>query len=76
MLTADDDEHSREACVDLAHEVLIASWPTLAGWIHTHRGEEQRRRKLEAAAAEWVKHGRGPRGLLDAIELADTEAWQ
>ncbi|HEX7837238.1 MAG TPA: hypothetical protein VF469_07225, partial [Kofleriaceae bacterium] len=76
LLTADDDEHGREACVDLAHEVLIVSWPTLAGWIQAHRGEEQRRRQLEAAAADWVKHGRGPRGLLDAIELAEAEAWQ
>ena len=76
LLTADDDEHRGEACIDLAHEVLIASWPTLAGWIEMHRSEEQRRRQLESAAAEWVKHGRGPRGLLDAIELGDAEAWQ
>jgi len=76
LLTADEDDHGREACVDLAHEVLIAAWPTLAGWIQTHRGEEQRRRQLEASAAEWVEHGRGPRGLLDAIELAEAEAWQ
>jgi hypothetical protein len=76
LLTVDDDEHGQEACVDLAHEVLITSWPTLAGWIQTHRGDEQRRRQLEAAATEWAKHGRGPRGLLDAIELADAEAWQ
>ncbi|HEX7837192.1 MAG TPA: CHAT domain-containing protein, partial [Kofleriaceae bacterium] len=76
LLTADDDDHGREACVDLAHEVLIGSWPTLAGWIQTHRQEEQRRRQLEASAADWVKHGRGPRGLLDPIELAEAEAWQ
>jgi hypothetical protein len=76
LLTADDDEHGHEARIDLAHEVLIASWPTLAGWIQTHRGEEQRWRQLEAAAAEWVNHGRGPRGLLDAIELAEAETWQ
>jgi conflict system STAND superfamily ATPase len=26
LLTADDDAHGREACVDLAHEVLIPLW--------------------------------------------------
>ncbi|TMQ25773.1 MAG: hypothetical protein E6J90_05360 [Deltaproteobacteria bacterium] len=76
LLTADDDDLGREARVDLAHEVLIASWPTLAGWIQTHREEEQHRRQLEAAAAKWVEYGRGMRGLLDAIELADAEARQ
>src|SRR5262249_4703422 len=76
LLTAHDAQHRRESCVDLAHEVLIASWPTLAGWIQTHRGEEQRRRQLEAAAADWAKHGCGARGLLDAVELAEAEAWE
>jgi hypothetical protein len=54
---------------------MIAAWSTLAGWIQTHRVDEQRRRRLEAAAAEWVEHGRGARGLLDPIELADAEQW-
>ncbi|HWO25005.1 MAG TPA: CHAT domain-containing protein, partial [Kofleriaceae bacterium] len=78
LLTADEDEHGGEARVDLAHEVMIAAWPTLAGWIHIHRAEEQRRRQLEAAALQWVEHGRGARGLLDPIELAEAEAeaWQ
>ncbi len=76
LLTADEDGHGGEARVDLAHEVMIAAWPTLAGWIQTHRADEQRRRQLEAAALQWVEHGRGVRGLLDPIELAEAEAWQ
>jgi len=79
LLITDDDGGGGEggdARIDLAHEVMIAAWPTLAGWIRNHRAEEQRRRQLEAAAAQWVEHGRGARGLLDPIELADAEAWQ
>jgi hypothetical protein len=76
LLTADEPDPGGEARVDLAHEVMIAAWPTLAGWIETHRAEEQRRRQLEAAAAQWVERGRGARGELDPIELADAEAWQ
>ncbi|HSJ99829.1 MAG TPA: ABC transporter ATP-binding protein, partial [Kofleriaceae bacterium] len=75
LLTADDDDRGGDPRVDLAHEVMSAAWPTLADWIQTHRAEEQRRRQLEAVALQWAEHGRGVRGLLDPIELADAEAW-
>jgi WD40 repeat protein len=75
LLTVDDDV-AGEPMVDLAHEVMIAAWPTLAGWIRSHRFDEQKRRQLEAAAVQWVEYGRGVRGLLDLIELADAEQWQ
>src|SRR6185503_2107944 len=61
---------------DLAHEIMITAWPTLAGWIRSHHVDEQKRRQLETAAMQWAAHGRGPRGLLDPVELADAEAWQ
>lgn len=70
LLTVDEDGHGGEARVDLAHEVMIIAWPTLVGWIQIHRVDEQRRRQLEAAALQWVEHGRGARGLLDPSELA------
>jgi WD40 repeat protein len=76
LLTIDEDDRSAEPRVDLAHEVMIVAWPALAGWIRSHRVDEQRRRQFEAAAAQWVEHGRGGRGLLDPIELADAELWQ
>src|SRR5262249_28140139 len=76
LLTIDEDDGGGEPRVDLGHEILIAAWPTLAGWIQTHRADEQRRRQLEAEAAHWAEHGRRVRGLLDPIELADAEKWQ
>lgn len=76
LLTADEDDQRGDALVDLAHEVMITAWPTLAGWILTHHAEEQRRRQLEAAAAHWARYGRGTRGLLDPSDLADAEAWR
>jgi hypothetical protein len=75
LLTTDDVGDGGDARVDLAHEVMIAAWPALADWLRIHRADEQRRRQLEAAAAKWVEHGRGERGLLDSIELADTKIW-
>jgi len=76
LLTIEGDPDHEDARVDLAHEVMISCWPSLARWIQTLRIDEQRRRHLEAAADAWIKHGRGAGGLLDAIELADTEAWR
>ncbi len=76
LLITDDDGGGGEARIDLAHEAMIAAWPTLAGWIETRRADEQRRRQLEAAASQWVEHGRGARGLLDLIELTEAEAWR
>ena len=75
LLTVDEDGVG-EPRVDLAHEIMISAWPTLTAWIRNHRLYEQRRRRLEATAAEWVEHGRTARGLLDPIELADAAEWQ
>ncbi|HEY0992321.1 MAG TPA: SpoIIE family protein phosphatase [Kofleriaceae bacterium] len=71
-----DEGDDREPRVDLAHEVMITAWPTLAGWIHAWRTAEQRRRHLEQTAAQWVQRGRGAGGLLDPGELAEVEAWR
>jgi len=62
--------------VDLAHEILIQAWSTLAEWIRTWRVAEHRRRELEAAATAWRARGSGDGGLLDAAELASAAAWQ
>jgi hypothetical protein len=42
LLTIDEDDRGGEPRVDLAHEVIIAAWPALAGWIRSHRVDEQR----------------------------------
>jgi CHAT domain len=76
LLTIDDDEGDGEPRVDLGHEIMIAAWPTLTGWIGTHRVDEQQRRRLEDAAAQWVEQGRGAGGLLDRVMLDKAEAWQ
>jgi hypothetical protein len=31
--------------------------------------------RTDTTAVQWVEHGRGTRGLLDPIELANAEAW-
>lgn len=67
---------TREATVELAHEALIASWATLAGWIEERRADGGRLRQLEHAAAVWVARGRGAGGLLERAELGEVEQWR
>jgi len=76
LLTIDGDLDHEDALVDLAHEVMISAWPTLARWVQTLRTDELRRRDVELAAKRWIRLGRGARGLLDAIELAEVAAWR
>lgn len=75
LLTIDGDEGGQEARVDLAHEIMITAWPTLAEWIRSRREDEQYRRVLEAKATEWVQSGRGQSRRLDADELREARSW-
>lgn len=67
---------AREPTVELAHEALITSWATLAGWIRERRADGERLRQLEHAAAAWVARGRGAGGLLERAELGEAEQWR
>jgi hypothetical protein len=75
LLTLGGGEEDSEHTVDIAHEALISGWPTLQTWLANRREAEQARRRLEAKADEWVKHGRGTGYLLDEIALVGAERW-
>ncbi|MBD2483421.1 TIR domain-containing protein [Planktothrix sp. FACHB-1365] len=61
--------------VDIAHEILISSWPQLQDWILQRRDAEQTRRRLIAKVEEWGRLGKGEGGLLDEFELAEAQHW-
>jgi hypothetical protein len=75
VTTSGGDDADPAARVDLAHEVLLSAWPTLGEWIRSSKEDEQRRRVLEAKAAEWVASGRGQSRLLDTDELREVRGW-
>jgi WD40 repeat protein len=75
VTTSGGNEQEGWGRVDLAHEVLLSAWPTLAEWIRTRRVDEQRRRLLEGKAREWVASGKGKTRLLDAEELSEVRGW-
>ncbi|NEP13233.1 MAG: hypothetical protein F6K14_24110, partial [Symploca sp. SIO2C1] len=61
--------------VDIAHEALITSWPTLQAWIEKRQEAEQTRRRLMLKVEEWERLGRGNWGLLDEVELVEIRHW-
>jgi WD40 repeat protein len=75
LLTLSGEEGEADRKVDLAHEVLITSWPILIEWLAERREAEQMRRRLETKATEWVRLGWGEGGLLDETELREAERW-
>jgi WD40 repeat protein len=75
LLTVDRAETGLDVLVDLSHEVLITGWPALRDWIDERRADEQRRRRLDVRAAEWIERGRATTGLLDPLELSEVVQW-
>jgi WD40 repeat protein len=75
LLTTGGADNGADRRVDIAHEALIAGWPTLQAWLTERREAEQTRRRLEAKAVEWARLGRGTGGLLDEVELLEAERW-
>lgn len=75
LLTLSGAEDGGDPRVDIAHEALITSWPTLQQWLTERRAAEQIRRRLEAKAQEWVRLGRSHNALLDEVELLEVQRW-
>lgn len=50
--------HGGEPVVEVAHEILLTSWPRLAEWIQGTRADLRLLRQVRLAAAEWEREGR------------------
>lgn len=75
LLTISGEENESEQTVDLAHEILISSWPRLEEWISQRREAEKERRWLEEKAQEWVQQGKRISGLLNSDNLKKAKKW-
>jgi WD40 repeat protein len=62
-----------ETTLEVTHEQLIASWPTLRGWLRDWRDDERFRRRLVAAAKDWLED-RG--SLWGPTELELMRRWR
>ncbi|GGX81373.1 hypothetical protein GCM10010358_39660 [Streptomyces minutiscleroticus] len=68
LLTREQDEHRDD--VEITHEVLIHSWPTLHEWIETDRAELLVRQRLAEDAATWRASGEDAAYLYTDSRLA------
>ncbi len=77
--SGNDDNHDGDhsgACVEIVHESLIHSWPTLSHWIDEGQEDIAFLGQLRAAAKLWQRRDR-PRGLLwrdDAMR--EAQRWR
>lgn len=51
---------SGEALYELAHELLVRAWPTLAHWVEESRDVRALEQELDQAARLWDRRGRPP----------------
>ncbi len=56
--------------VDIVHEALLRTWPTLVKWIDEDRRALERRDDVKAVADAWDKSGRPTEGLPSGAVLA------
>ena len=70
IVVARDDEAG--ATYELAHEVLISRWGSLAGWLHADADRHAAEERLRAAAGEWERMGRAREALYGQAQLAEA----
>ncbi len=70
LVTSDRDRVTREPIVEVAHEVLLRSWPRLRGWLAEDRTWLRELRGLSAAAAQWDAGGNDEGDLYRGARLA------
>ena len=70
LLTSDRDRATREPTLEVAHEVLLRSWPRLRSWIDEDRAWLRELRGLSSAAALWETGGCEEGDLYRGARLA------
>jgi hypothetical protein len=76
LLTGGGQEGEEHAVVDLAHEALITSWPTLQHWVTEGREAELYRRRIERDAEDWRRTRRDRSLLYRSRRLKNAREWQ
>jgi WD40 repeat protein/energy-coupling factor transporter ATP-binding protein EcfA2 len=76
--TTSEGDDPDESAVEVVHAALARNWPALDHWLVEVRIEQERRRRLQAAAKEWLDHARSEdalwrEALLEGIDEHDPE---
>jgi WD40 repeat protein len=75
LLTFDRDPTSRTPTVEVAHESLLTEWERFAGWVDDARDDLLARRRVEAAAHDWIDASEDASFLYRGGRLELAEAW-
>jgi formylglycine-generating enzyme required for sulfatase activity len=76
LLTRSGHEGEAHAVVDLAHEALIGSWPTMRRWVTEGREGELFRRRIGRDAEEWQRARRSRSLLYRGRALKNAREWR
>ena len=57
---------------EIAHEALVGGWAQLAGWLEDEKEARAVLHRLEAAASEWERLGKGREGLWSASQVEEA----
>ncbi|MEM6528212.1 MAG: protein kinase, partial [Chloroflexota bacterium] len=76
LLTFDNDPHTREPTLEVAHEALIREWRRLRDWLDTAREDLRTQRRLNQATMEWLHSGQDHSFLATGSRLDQFEGLQ
>ena len=66
--------NTQDGAYEIAHEALLASWPTLQGWLQGGAANRAVQDRVEQAAAAWQRMDRARDLLWGRRQLAETRA--
>jgi WD40 repeat protein len=75
LVTTSLNPETGEETVDVAHEALIRSWPTLQSWLTEDREALRLHQRLAEASLEWEHNSRDESYLYRGARLAAAEEW-
>ena len=75
LVTTGEDDGAEGAYAEVAHEVLLQSWGTLAAWLEGERDFLAFKGRAEQARARWLRAQRDKRALLSGLDLIQAEQW-
>ena len=73
LLTAGRDRTTRRPTVEVAHEVLLQSWPRIRSWLADDRAWLRELRALSGAAGQWERGEKDNADLYRGARLAVVE---
>ena len=75
LLKLSEGDTETDDQVEVAHEALVRNWPRLVEWLDEQRVRLRRRRRLTAAAEQWLRLGKDPSALWRGTLLEEAQRY-